>query len=355
MKPSVIARLVAASVILFVILAWAGTLPPDADLLAKAKEYFQPLPKEMPKADNPLSQVKVELGKMLYFEPRLSKSGAISCNSCHNIATYGVDNLPTSIGHKWTIGDVNAPTTMNAAGTVAQFWDGRAKDVEEQAKGPVLNPAEMGIPHEQFAVDRIASIPEYQELFKKAFPDQPSPLTYDNMANAIGAFERTLITPGRFDKYLEGDTSALTQTEKEGLNSFIERGCAGCHFGPAVGGTEFDKFGIYKPYHELTGSTKLDEGRFDVTKNEADRFMFKVPVLRNVSRTYPYFHDGTVWSLKDATGIMGETQLDEKIPEPELEALVAFLNSLTGEIPKAALQLPVLPPSTEQTSKPDVS
>jgi len=355
MKMSATARLVAAVVILTGLLAWAGTLPSDTELLANAKAFFQPLPKEMPKADNPLSHAKVELGKMLYFEPRLSKSGAISCNSCHNIATYGVDNLPTSIGHKWAIGDVNAPTTMNAAGTVAQFWDGRAKDVEEQAKGPVLNPKEMGIPHEQFAVDRIASIPEYQELFKKAFPDQPSPLTYDNMANAIGAFERTLITPGRFDKYLEGDTSALTQTEKEGLNSFIERGCAGCHFGPAVGGTEFDKFGIYRPYHELTGSTKLDEGRFDVTKNDADRFMFKVPVLRNVSRTYPYFHDGTVWNLKDAAKIMGEAQLDEEIPEAELEALVAFLNSLTGEIPKDALQLPVLPPSTDQTSKPDVS
>jgi cytochrome c peroxidase len=355
MKMPATARLVAAVVILTGLLAWAGTLPSDTELLANAKVFFQPLPKEMPKADNPLSNAKVELGKMLYFEPRLSKSGAISCNSCHNIATYGVDNLPTSIGHKWAIGDVNAPTTMNAAGTVAQFWDGRAKDVEEQAKGPVLNPKEMGIPHEQFAVDRIASIPEYQELFKKAFPDQPSPLTYDNMANAIGAFERTLITPGRFDKFLEGDTAALTQKEKEGLNAFLERGCTGCHFGPAVGGTEFDKFGIYKPYQELTGSTKLDEGRFDVTKNDADRFMFKVPVLRNVSRTYPYFHDGTVWNLKDATKIMGEAQLDEEIPEPELEALVAFLNSLTGEIPKDALQLPVLPPSTDQTSRPDVN
>jgi len=355
MNSSVIARLLAASVVFIGLLAWAGTLPPDADLLAAAKEYFEPLPKVMASADNPLSDVKVQLGKMLYYEPRLSKSGVISCNSCHNIATYGVDNMPTSIGHKWAIGDVNSPTTMNAAATVAQFWDGRAEDVEEQAKGPVLNPAEMGIPHEQFAVDRIASIPEYKELFKQAFAGQENPLTYDNMANAIGAFERTLVTPGRFDKFLEGDTTALTQVEKEGLNAFIERGCTSCHFGATVGGGQFDKFGIYKPYQELTGSTKLDEGRFEVTKNEADRFTFKVPVLRNVSRTYPYFHDGTVWSLKDATKIMGEAQLDEEIPEPELKALVAFLNSLTGEIPKDALQLPVLPPSTELTSKPDVS
>jgi len=355
MNKTAVAGALVVGVVLAGLLAWAGNLPSDPDLLAKAREYFTPLPKEMATASNPLSAVKVQLGKMLYYEPRLSKSGAISCNSCHNVATYGVDNLPTSIGHRWTIGSVNAPTTMNAAATVAQFWDGRAKDVEEQAKGPVLNPAEMGIPHEQFAVDRIASIPEYRELFKQAFPEQQSPLTYDNLASAIGAFERTLVTPGRFDTFLEGDTAALTSAEKAGLDSFIELGCVSCHSGSTIGGGGFDKFGIYRPYQELTGSRTLDQGRFDVTQNEADRFLFKVPVLRNVARTYPYFHDGTVWKLEDATRIMGEAQLDTEISGAELQALVAFLKSLTGEIPKDALQLPVLPASTEQTSRPDVS
>jgi cytochrome c peroxidase len=355
MRAVTVVKVLGVGMTLVGLLAWAGALPTDAELLAKARAHFQPLPKEMASPTNPLTAVKVQLGKMLYYEPRLSKSGAISCNSCHNIASYGVDNLPTSIGHKWAIGSVNAPTTMNAANEVAQFWDGRAKDVEEQAKGPVTNPNEMGIPHEQFAVDRLTSIPEYRELFRQAFPNVQNPVTYTSMAMAIGAFERTLVTPGRFDAFLEGDAAALTAAEKEGLNIFVETGCASCHMGPAVGGGTFDKFGVYRPYQELTGSKTLDNGRFDVTKNENDRFMFKVPVLRNITRTYPYFHDGTIWKLDDAARVMGEAQLGRKLSEPEVKAIVAFLNSLTGEIPKDALTLPVLPPSTEQTARPDVS
>jgi len=298
---------------------------------------------------------KVELGKMLYYEPRLSKSNVISCNSCHNLATYGVDNLPTSIGHRWAIGSVNAPTTLNAAAQVAQFWDGRAKDVEEQAKGPILNPAEMGLAHANIAVENIASIPEYVALFKQAFPGEKEPVTYDNIARAIGDFERTLTTPGRFDRYLAGDPAALSEVEKKGLATFIEVGCASCHKGALFGGSEFDKFGIFRPYQELTGSKTLDEGRFEQTKKEDDKFVFKVAPLRNVERTYPYFHDGSVWGLEDSIRVMAQAQLDKTLAPEEVDAIWAFLKTLTGEVPVEARTLPVLPPATDKTARPDVN
>jgi cytochrome c peroxidase len=285
---------------------------------------------------------------MLYHDPRLSKSGLISCNTCHNLASGGVDNLPTSIGHKWQMRPVNAPTVYNAAFHIAQFWDGRAKDLEEQAKGPILNPKEMAMPSEEEAVKRIASIPQYRELFAKAFPGEKEPITYDNIAKAIAAFERTLLTPSRFDKFLMGDTKALTAEEKKGLKLFIEKGCASCHNGVALGGTMFQKMGIVKPYI----STSPAKGRYDVTKKPEDMYVFKVPSLRNVERTAPYFHDGQVWSLEEAVRIMADIQLGVQLKDDEVRAIVAFLKSLNGEIPKHALTLPVLPPSTEKTPKP---
>jgi len=329
----------------------------DRALLEKAKTFFTPLTEKV--IDNPRNRVtpeKVKLGKMLYFEPRLSKSGFISCNSCHNLASYGVDNLPTSIGHKWQIGPRNAPTVFNAALHVAQFWDGRAKDLEEQAKAPVLNPKEMASPHEEFVVDRIKSIPEYVELFKKAFPEEKEPVTYENIAKSIAAFERTLLTPSRFDKFLQGDLNALTKEEKEGLRTFIEVGCPICHRGKGVGGEIFQKFGIVKPYYEVIkyeDKKQIDVGRYAVTKDEGDEYVFKVPSLRNVTRTYPYFHDGSVWSLEEAVKIMAEIQLGRKLTDDEVKKIVAFLKSLEGEIPEDALKMPILPPSSPQTSKPD--
>jgi len=332
----------------------------DAKLLEEARKYFQPLPEVAESKENPVTPEKVQLGKMLYYEPRLSKSGWISCNSCHNIATYGVDNLPTSIGHRWALGPRNAPTTLNAAIHVAQFWDGRAKDVEEQAKGPILNPIEMAMDSPEEVVKRLRSIPEYVDLFKKAFPGERDPLTYENVAKAIAAFERTLMTPSRFDRFLRGDVNALTKKEKEGLRLFINVGCASCHNGPAVGGNSFAKFGVVEAYWEATRefvtldkpTMPMDVGKFAVTHKKEDLYVFKVPSLRNISRTYPYFHDGSVWDLKDAVQVMAKVQLGRELSEDQVDKIVAFLKALDGEIPKHALELPVLPPSTSRTSKP---
>ncbi len=332
----------------------------DAKLLQEAKKYFKPLPKVADSRENPVTKTKVELGKMLYYEPRLSKSGLISCNTCHNLATYGVDNLPTSVGHRWAIGPRNAPTTLNAALHVAQFWDGRAKDVEEQAKGPILNPIEMAMDSPEEVVNRLESIPEYVKLFKKAFPKDRKPLNYENVAKAIAAFERTLMTPSRFDKFLQGDVNALTAKEKRGLKTFIEVGCASCHNGPALGGTMFTRFGIVEAYWEATRdyvtlekpTMPMDVGKFAVTHKEEDLYVFKVPSLRNISRTYPYFHDGSVWNLEDAVQVMAKVQLGKELSKKQVSDIVAFLRALDGEIPKHALELPVLPPSTKNTEKP---
>lgn len=311
-------------------------------------QHFEPITmKFVDNPDNPVTPVKVKLGKMLYHDPRLSKSGLFSCNTCHNLATYGVSNLPVDIGHKWALGPVNSGTVFNAAFYKAQFWDGRAKDLEEQAKGPILEPVEMAMPSEQAAVDRIKSIPEYRKLFAKAFPKDKEPLTYDNIAKAIAAFERTLLTPSRFDKFLLGDKKVLNDEEKKGLKLFVDEGCASCHNGIALGG-DFQKLGVVKPYK----STSPSKGRYDVTKKPEDMNVFKMTTLRNIEMTYPYFHDGQIWGLDEAVKIMADIQLGKTLKDDEVRAITAFLRSLTGEIPKDALELPVLPPSTKDTPRP---
>lgn len=334
--------------------------PVDDELHLLASQLFSPLPETMDHPEFELTDEQVDLGKMLYYDTRLSLSGAFSCNSCHNLATYGVDNLSTSVGHGWAIGPRNSPTVLNAALHSTQFWDGRAVDVEEQAQGPILNPIEMGTPSADFAVDRISSIPTYVELFETAFPGVDNPLSYANIANAIGAFERTLTTPDRFDEYLRGDLAALSALEKKGLEVFINTGCAGCHNGAALGGNSLQRFGVVESYWEATRdfvtldspTMPMDVGRFAVTHDEADLYYFKVPSLRNITRTYPYFHDGSVWSLEDATQVMARVQLGRELSEEDLAAVMAFYGSLEGEIPQHALQLPVLPASTETTSRP---
>jgi len=330
--------------------------PADEAIYKLAKQYFQPLPESVEKAENPSNEDKVALGRMLFHDTRLSKSNTFSCNSCHNLATFGVDNNPVSIGHGWKTGSRNSPTVFNAAAHFVQFWDGRAADVEEQAKGPVLNPVEMGSPHAEFVVDRIKHIPDYQKLFAAAFPNDAEPLTYDNMANAIGAFERKLLTPSRFDRFLQGDGSALTTEEKAGIKSFVDAGCTTCHLGANLGGNMYQKFGLANgPYWKFTGSATEDEGRFDVTQKEPDKYVFKVPGLRNITRTYPYFHDGSVWDLNEAVKIMAKTQLNRDLSDQETKSIVVFLQSLEGEIPAMALTLPVLPPATYGTVKPDLN
>jgi cytochrome c peroxidase len=314
----------------------AAAAPPE-DLWKQADLRFDPLPAAAPNPDNPVTAAKVELGKMLYYDPRLSKDGNVSCNSCHDLATFGVDNEPTSDGDDGSRGDRNSPTVLNAALHQSQFWDGRAKDVEEQAGMPILNPVEMAIPSEEFLVERLAAIPEYQQGFAEAFPEDDEPLRYANIERALGAFERTLLTPTRFDAYLEGDREALTAQEQAGLRKFIELGCATCHNGVNLGAFSFQRFGLQGPYWEHTNSEKIDDGRYAVTGDEADKFVFRVASLRNVDETAPYFHDGSVATLDEAIRVMLKAQMGLEVSDAEIDSLVAFLRSLTGEVPPEAL------------------
>lgn len=321
---------------------------PAAPEPPKHSNLFAPLPADMYGGAAPTAAL-VDLGRMLYHEKRLSKSHEISCNSCHLVDAFGVDNQPTSSGHKEQRGGRNSPTTFNAALQFVQFWDGRAPTIEEQAKGPVLNPIEMAMPDEAYVLTVLRSIPGYDAAFKAAFPGEADPITYDNMAKAIGAFERGLVTPSRFDKYLAGDASALTAEEQAGLDTFVTTGCTACHAGVLVGGGMYQKLGLVKPYE-----TK-DTGRMEVTKNEADRFMFKVPQLRNIAKTGPYFHDGSVATLEDAVKRMADHQLGKTLTDAEVASIVTFLNSLTGEVPAAYAAAPALPESGPQTPKADKS
>ncbi len=302
-------------------------------LMAKAKGMFGTLPAVAKSNDNVSSKEKVLLGKTLYFDKRLSKDNVQSCNTCHNLDTWGVDNLPTSPGNSGKPGTRNSPTVLNAALHTTQFWDGREKTIEDQAGGPILNPAEMAIPNEEFLLKRLSSIDEYKTLFAEAFPDENNPMTYMNIQNAIGAFERELMTPSKFDDYLAGNSSALNEQEKAGLETFINTGCITCHIGNVLGGNMFQKLGLYGDYWELTKSKVIDNGRFDVTKKESDKYLFKVPSLRNVAKTWPYFHDGSVKDLKEAVVIMAKLELDKSLTDAEAGQIVNFLETLTGEVP----------------------
>ncbi|MBW7901384.1 MAG: cytochrome-c peroxidase [Rhodocyclaceae bacterium] len=285
----------------------------------------------------------VELGKKLYFDPRLSKSGFISCNSCHNLSMGGTDNIPTSIGDKWQEGPINSPTVLNSSLNLAQFWDGRAADLKEQAAGPIANPGEMAFTH-TLALGVIESIPAYVREFKQVFGKDK--ITIDEVTAAIAEFEKTLVTPNsRFDQWLLGNKEALTKKELDGYKLFKDSGCIACHNGEAIGGNSFQKMGIVEPY-----KGKMPDGRAAVTGDDADRFNFKVPTLRNVELTYPYFHDGAANTLTEAVDIMGRLQLGKKFTKDENAKVVAFLKTLTGDQP--SFTLPILPPSTDKTPRP---
>jgi cytochrome c peroxidase len=286
----------------------------------------------------------VELGKKLYFDPRLSKSGFISCNSCHNLSMGGTDNLKTSIGHNWSKGPINSPTVLNSSLNLAQFWDGRAADLKEQAGGPIANPGEMAFTHE-LAVDMLRSIPGYVADFKDAFGSRD--ITINEVTLAIAAFEETLVTPNaRFDQWLKGKKDALNKTELAGYQLFKSSGCIACHNGMNIGGNSYQKMGLVEPYKANSPA----EGRSAVTGNDADRFNFKVPTLRNIELTYPYFHDGEAATLTKAVDTMGRLQLGRKFTAEENAQIVAFLKTLTGEQP--SFQLPQLPPSSDKTARP---
>src|SRR5690554_1016717 len=283
---------------------------------------------------------KVVLGKHLFFDTRLSGEGNISCNSCHDLKTYGVDNKRFSPGDApGTIGGRNSPTVFHASLHKMQFWDGRAADVEEQAGGPILNPLEHNIKDEQQLVDRLKEVELYQELFAKAYGDQ-DPITFDNLTNAIGAFERTLIPESRFDEYLEGDQSALNTQEKKGLKAFIDSGCITCHSGPALGGQMLQKFGLFHDYWKHTESEDIDLGLFDISERESEKYFFKVPGLRNIVHTGFYFHDGSVEDLSASVKIMGKLQRNVDLTDDEIDDIVAFFGSLSSDIPDEVKESP---------------
>jgi len=309
---------------------------------ARADRAHEPIQRILrPEISNP---ALVQLGKMLFFDPRLSRSGFLSCNSCHNLSRGGSDNLKSSIGHRWRQGPINSPTVLNSSMSLAQFWDGRARDLQAQAGGPIANPGEMAFTHE-LAVALLQSIPGYVTAFERSFGS--GVITIDRVTGAIAAFEETLVTPNsRFDRWLDGDDGAVTTEELKGYELFKSSGCVACHNGPAVGGRSFQKMGVVEPYRTENPS----EGRIAVTGKDADRFKFKVPTLRNVSLTYPYFHDGAADTLSEAVETMGRIQLGRKFTRDENGAIVAFLHTLTGEQPR--IELPLLPPSSDRTVRP---
>lgn len=305
----------------------------DKLLLETAQRYFSTLP-EAADPNTPLAL----LGKKLYYEESLSANGQMSCNTCHPIATYGVDNLRTSPGFDGTLGTRNSPTTFNAWFHVAQFWDGRSPDLADQAKGPVLNPIEMGLQSPEEVENILKASDDYVQMFKLAFPDEEQPISFDNFALAIAEFESTLATPAAFDAFLNGAVSELNEQQKTGLGLFIETGCIACHIGPGLGGNMMQRFGlVHGPYWELTGSTTPDKGRKEVTGNEADENVFKSPSLRNIEKTAPYFHDGSVESLEEAIRIMAFAQLGKELSDEQIQSMIEFFKSLTGKIPEHAL------------------
>jgi cytochrome c peroxidase len=328
--------------------ALAGAAQADA-LRDKAKEVFAPLPSTIPALnDNRVTPEKVDLGKALFFDPRLSASGVFSCYSCHNLTTGGDDNMETSVGHGWQKGPRNSPTVLNAVLNAAQFWDGRAADLAAQAKGPIQAGVEMANTPEAVEAT-LNSMPQYVAWFQAAFPGAEKPASFDNMAKAIEAFEATLITPAPFDAWLNGDDGAMTDAQKAGLALFIDKGCSSCHSGVNIGGHGYYPFGlIEKPGSEILPPG--DKGRFSVTETVDDEYVFRASPLRNIDQTAPYFHSGKVWDLKVAVQIMAESQLGEALKDEEADHLVAFLGALTGKMPDVTL--PVLPPETAGTPRP---
>jgi cytochrome c peroxidase len=338
------------SVASLVVFAGVTPLVRADDLMQSAQQTFKPIPSVLPAVkNNAVTHEKIELGKMLFFDPRLSASQIISCDSCHNLSTGGVDAGPTSIGHAWQKGPRRAPTVLNAVFNIAQFWDGRAEDLKAQAKGPMQAGVEMNATP-ALVETTLRSMPGYVDQFKKAFPQEVSPVTFDNVAKALEAFEATLITPGsHFDQFLEGDANALNTQEKEGLKLFMDKGCSACHNGINVGGKAYFPFGVVeKPGADILPPN--DKGRFAVTKTASDEYVFRAGPLRNVALRAPYFHSGQVWSLKEAVAVMGSSQLGQKLTDQEEDAIVEFLQTLTGEQPK--IELPILPLRTDATPLP---
>ncbi|MDH4201044.1 MAG: cytochrome-c peroxidase [Spirochaetia bacterium] len=317
--------IIGISVSATIFLSQCGPSKEVKELMKRANETIGVIPDKMPGSESDTGD-KLALGKKLYFEKALSKDNAISCNSCHNLENggNGTDNQSFSTGVNGKKGGRNAPTVFNAGFHIAQFWDGRAENLMAQAKGPILNPVEMAMPDADAVVRKIGKMPEYAELFKKAFPGTKDPVTYDNLVSAIASFERTLKTHDKFDEFQKGNAKALNSAEMEGLKTFLDTGCTNCHNGPLVGGNSYRKLGLVNAYETR------DKGRYLVTKDEADMYVFKVPSLRNVTKTFPYFHDGSISTLKDAIQKMGWHQLGKKLGDEDIGKIATFLNTLSG-------------------------
>lgn len=333
----------------------AGTVQAQAaeiSLMAKTNQWFKPLPQDMATEQFPVSPARVVLGRKLFFDPRLSLDGTVSCATCHRPGLYGTDALPKSIGAEHRLNARNAPTVLNAALQFKAHWIGDRANVEEQATKALIGHASFGNPDNAAVIQKLKALPGYEAEFKQAFPNDQAPVKPENWGKAIGAYERTLVTPSPFDAFLKGDDKALTSQAQNGLNTFIDFGCVSCHNGVAVGGSVFEKFGMFGDYWKETGSQAIDEGRYNETKELADKYVFKVPSLRNVAMTPPYFHDGSVATLPQAVHIMAKLQLGKVLTEGQVNDLLAFLNSLTGELPKDFASEPVLAPQAFAATAP---
>lgn len=323
---------------------------PDAELRAEAAEWFEPIPRaaELP-SGRPMTQPRIELGKTLFFDPRMSLSGVFSCQSCHNVGLGGTDMLETSVGHGWQMGPRNSPTMLNAVFNAAQFWDGRAEDMAEQAKGPVQAGVEMNNTPDNL-IETLESMPGYGELFAAAFPSEEQPITFDNFALAIEAFEATLITPNSaFDQWLMGIDGAMNEQEKRGLQAYLDAGCQSCHAGVNFGGQEYYPFGLIEA-PDADVRPEGDVGRFEITQTDDDQYVFRAAPLRNVALTPPYFHSGVIWELEDAVRIMSSAQLGTELTDEQATDITAFLGTLTGEQPQ--IVHPILPVRGETTPRP---
>lgn len=338
-----------AAIVAATVAALAQSADGDQALLDRAKQLFKPLPADAGTAQYPVTPERVALGKALFFETRVSADGRVSCGNCHLPMFYGTDALAQSVGNQGKILPRNVPTVFNTALQFAQHYGGNRVDVEEQAVKALISPLAYGNKDYAAAESKLRALPGYRAMFEKAFPGEAEPVTSQNWGKAIGAYERVLLTPAPFDRYLAGDTTALSEKAKLGLDKFINTGCAGCHSGVTVGGQMYQKFGITQDYWTLTGSTEKeifkgrDKGRFQDTKKDEDAYIFKVQQLRNVAVTPPYFHDGSVEKLTDAVRIMAKLQLGRDLAETDVSDIVAFLESLTGEVPAQFVSMPNLP------------
>jgi cytochrome c peroxidase len=321
----------------------ADAVDSDAKLIKFAQSAFASLPKDMATAEFPVFPERVDLGRNLFFDPRVSVDGTTSCARCHLPQLYGTDGLAKPRGAHDGLNPRNAPTVLNAALEFKAHWRGDRANVEDQAMQALIGSVSLGNPDYASAMAKLKAIPGYAAMFQKAFPEETDPITPDNWGKAIGAYERTLITPSRFDAFLTGKIDALTSTERAGLRRFMNIGCSGCHNGRGVGGGTFQKFGVVEDYWKQTGTRDIDKGRFDVTHDESDLYVFKVPSLRNVAMTPPYLHDGSVHTLPEVVRIMAKVQLGRTLHDGEAAEIVAFLESLTGTLPQDFARAPVLP------------